>query len=98
MYILREVLKWMFFFITLFVALIFLRWESFLSTNQVLLIKQILMPWYLLFCGLMVWYVFSLIMQKPTYSESMQTKIYIKWFVIWITIWLVLWISYIFIK
>lgn len=88
-----EILKSFFFFLTIIVWLFFLRGDILLSNNVYEIIKTFIMPWYLIFCGLMIGYLIANIQSKDTHD----TNIYTKSFIIGITIWLVLSLSYMFI-
>ncbi len=88
-----EILKWFFFFLTIIIGLFFLRWEILLSGNIYEIIKTFIMPWYLIFCGLMIGYLIANIQAK----NNDDTSIYTKSFIIGITIGLVLSLSYMFI-
>ncbi len=88
-----EILKWLFFFLTIIVWLFFLRWEILLSNHMYEVIKTFIMPGYLIFCGLMIWYLLAKIQSK----DSDNQNIYTKSFIIGIIIGLVLSLSYMFI-
>jgi len=92
-----EVLKGIFFFLTLLVALFFLRWDVILSKEYYFVVKQIIMPWYLLFCGLMLGYVISHIWTGNKDEVEQKNKIYVKSFIIGIVIGLVLALTYVFV-
>ena len=49
----------MFFFLTIIVGLFFLRGEIIIGTQYYDIIRQILMPGYLIFCGTMIGYIIS---------------------------------------
>ena len=88
-----EILKWFFFFLTIIVWLFFLRWEILLSKHIYEIIKTFIMPWYLIFCWLMIWYLIAIIQAHDTNSP----KIYTRSFIIGIIIGIVLSLSYMFI-
>lgn len=97
MNILFEVLKWLFFFVTIIVSLFFLRWDVVLSEQYFFVVKQILIPWYLLLCWNMFGYIIANIRSWNDSENQQRKKIYTKSFIIWIVIWTVLACSYIFI-
>ncbi|HRX64165.1 MAG TPA: hypothetical protein P5060_03620 [Candidatus Absconditabacterales bacterium] len=88
-----EILKGFFFFLTIVVALFFLRGEILLSNNIYTIIKTFIMPGYLIFCGLMIGYLIAHIWSKDQHSH----KIYVKSFIIGIIIGIILSLSYMFI-
>jgi hypothetical protein len=88
-----EILKWFFFFLTIIVGLFFLRGEILLSTHIYEVIKTFIMPWYLIFCGLMIGYLIANIQSKDKNTSSVYTKS----FIIGIVIGVVLSLSYMFI-
>jgi uncharacterized membrane protein len=88
-----EILKWFFFFLTIIVGLFFLRGEILLSTHIYEVIKTFIMPWYLIFCGLIIGYLIANIQSK----NKDASKVYTKSFIIGIVIGVVLSLSYMFI-
>jgi uncharacterized membrane protein len=88
-----EILKWFFFFFTIIVGIFFLRWHILLSNHIHELIKTFIMPWYLIFCGLMIGYLIANIRSRNEDS----TNIYTKSFIIGIIIGILLSLSYMFI-
>ncbi len=88
-----EILKWFFFFLTIIVALFFLRWEILFSNNIYEIVKSFIMPWYLIFCGLMIWYLIAHIRSKEDDSKTVYTKS----FIAGIAIGIILSLSYMFI-
>ncbi len=88
-----EILKWFFFFLTIIIWLFFLRGEILLSSNTYEIVKAFIMPWYLVFCGLMIWYLIAHIRSK----ENDSAIIYTKSFIIGVIIGIVLSLSYMFI-
>ena len=57
MVIFFEVIKGIFFFLSVLVWLVVLRWDILFSVSVFEMIKLILIPWYLIFCGLMIGYL-----------------------------------------
>jgi hypothetical protein len=94
MWIFFEILKGIFFFLTVIVWIFFLRWEIILNSQYYDVIKQFLMPWYLIFCGIMIWYIISRIRLWYDDEHPDKHKIYINSFLIWIIIWVILAIIY----
>ena len=91
-----EIIIFLFFVFTIFVGIFSLRWNYLgLDDNTSILIQEYLMPWYLLFCGLMVGYIISSIWIANV-QEQNQLSVYIKSFVIWIILWVMLSIGYMF--
>ncbi len=88
-----EILKWFFFFLTIIVALFFLRWEILFSNHVYEIIRSFIMPWYLIFCGLMIWYLIAHIRSKEDNSKIVYTKS----FIAGIAIGIILSLSYMFI-
>ncbi len=66
-----------------------------INQQSFVIIKEILMPGYLIFCGIMLGYILARI--SIGYNEQIEneTKIYTKYFLIWTIIWIVLAIIYI---
>lgn len=61
MAILFQVLRGGFYFLTLIMWVFLLRWELIFGDNVAKMLMMFLMPGYLLLCGVMVWYLVSLI-------------------------------------
>ena len=53
-----KVLRWFFYFFTIITWVIYLRGDVLFEWNFEL-IKSIIIPWYLVFCGLMLWYLIA---------------------------------------
>lgn len=90
-----EVCKGIFFFLTMVVGLIFLRWENIMNENTLVVVKDILMPWYMIFSGIMLWYLLWHIQLWYEEDKTQSTKIYTKFFLIGISIGILLGIVYI---
>lgn len=99
MYIFFEAIKWIFLLLTILIWVLFLRWNILLWEETFVLAKQIAMPWYMVFCWLIIWYLIAHIRIWNELEENSweKNKIYIKSFIIWIIIWFILAISYVFI-
>lgn len=100
MAILFHILRAAFFFLTLLMGVFLLRGDLLFGEQLFMLLKLILMPGYLLFCGVMIGYLIALIWagkDTSASSESIKETILKKSFIIGIVIGLVLAMSYIFI-
>ena len=53
-----KILRWFFYFLTVVVGIVYMRGEVLFGWNFEL-IKSILIPGYLVFCGLMLWYLIA---------------------------------------
>jgi hypothetical protein len=93
MQIFFEVIKGFFFFATILIGLLFLRWEVILGMKYFLIAKQMLLPGYLVFAGIMIGYILS----QLSSSEEKET-ISIKSFIVGISIGVILAIIYMFIQ
>lgn len=91
MHIFFEIMKWFFFFFTIIIGLLFLRGEIILGTEYFMLAKQIIMPGYLVFCGIIMWYIIAYIQ-----SNQETGPVYVRSFIIGITLWVILAIIYMF--
>jgi hypothetical protein len=80
---------------SMIVGLFFLRGTDLLSDGVFDVLKQVLMPWYLIFCGIMLGYILARINIWYTESTDDHTKIYTKFFTIGIGIGIVLAFVYI---
>lgn len=91
-----EAIKWVFFFLSIVVGLFFLRGDIFFWDQTFNLVKQIIMPGYLLFCGIMVGYVIANIKEpKANTLWFNENSALVKTFLIGIGIWVFLAILYI---
>ncbi len=90
-----EICKWIFFFITMVVWLFFLRWKDIVNQQSFVIIKEILMPWYLIFCGIMLGYILARINIWYNEHHDNEAKIYTKYFLVGIGIGILLSIIYI---
>ncbi len=95
MIFLMEVCKGIFFFITMLVGIFFLRGETMIWQQSYIITKEILMPGYLLFCGIMLWYILARIQIGYEEEKADQTKLYTKFFMIGTGIGIVLALIYI---
>ncbi len=89
-----EIITWFFFFLSICVWIFFLRWDMLLSPQAYNIIKNILMPWYLIVAGLMIGYLVANIRSKQNHDTE---KVYSKSFIIGIITGVILALSYMFI-
>jgi len=89
-----EIITWFFFFLSVLVWLFLLRWEIMFSDQAYNIIKNILVPWYLVITWLMIWCFVANIWSK---QSTDTTKIYSKSFIIGIISWVILALAYMFI-
>lgn len=89
-----EIISWFFFFLSVLVWLFFLRGNIIFPGNVYNIIRIIIVPWYLIITGLMVWYLVANIWIK---KDTDETKVYTKSFIIGIIIWVILALAYMFI-
>ena len=90
-----EVCKWIFFFLTMLVGIFFLRWENIMWENALIIVKEILMPGYMIFSWIMLGYILAHIQIGYEEDKTQATKIYTKFFLIGSSIGVLLWIIYI---
>lgn len=90
-----EICKGIFFFLSIIIWLFFLRWDVIIGQQYYIIIKEILMPWYLIFCGIMLGYILARIQVWYDDEQGDYTKVLTKSFLIWTSIWVVLAIIYI---
>lgn len=76
-----EIMKGLFFFLTILVGLIFLRGEVILGSEYTTIVRQMIMPGYLILCGIMIGYIIAQIT-----NSTPDTKKYIKPFIIGILV------------
>ncbi|PJA48064.1 MAG: hypothetical protein CO170_03840 [candidate division SR1 bacterium CG_4_9_14_3_um_filter_40_9] len=94
---LLEILKGIFFFLTIVVGLFFLRGDVIISAQYYDIVRQVLMPGYLIFYGTMLGYIISRIWIGYDEEKPNKNQIYTKSFLIGIGIGILLAIIYIFI-
>ncbi|HMS90810.1 MAG TPA: hypothetical protein PKC87_01190 [Candidatus Absconditabacterales bacterium] len=97
MNILFEVIKGIFFFLTIVVGLFLIRGSVIFGPEYQLLIKQLLMPGYLVFCGTMFGYILARIQLGYEDDHPNKNKIYVRSFIIGVVLGIVLAITYMFI-
>ena len=92
MYTFYEVMKWFFFFATIAIGAVFLRWELIWWAEQYLHIKSMIIPGYLVFCGIIIGYIIAHMIQN---QSEQKEKTYVISFIIGTTIGIILALSYI---
>ncbi len=98
MVIFFEIIKAIFFGLTILVWVFYLRWKYlWLADGQTQQLQQLLMPWYMVFCGIMLGYMIAHVWAWTLQNEEDKKKIYIKSFIIGIGLWLCLALVYIFV-
>jgi len=92
MYTFFEVMKGFFFFATICVGIIFLRGELIRWTQTYAMVKSMIVPGYLVFCGVIIGYIIAHMTNTRPEDEN---KTYVVAFIIWISIGIILALSYI---
>lgn len=92
MYTFYEVMKWFFFFATIAIGAVFLRGELIWWTEQYLYIKSMIIPGYLVFCGIIIGYIIAHMIQT---KDGQEQKTYVISFIIGTSIGIALALSYI---
>lgn len=92
-----EFIKWIFFFLTIVVGLFFLRGTILIAPEYYMIVKQLLMPGYLVFCGMMFGYIIARLRLGYEEEHPQKTKIYVRSFIIGISFGVLLAVFYIFI-
>lgn len=91
-----KVLRWFFYFLTIITGIVYMRGEVLFGWNFEL-IKSILIPGYLVFCGLMVWYLIATFrVGNEKYKEEInKERIATRSFLIGSILWIVFALLYI---
>lgn len=92
MYTFFEVMKGFFFFATILVGIIFLRWELIRGPDTYITVKSMIIPGYLVFCGIIIGYIIA---HMTNSRPEDANKTYVIAFIIWISIGIILALSYI---
>ncbi|MCS6983055.1 MAG: hypothetical protein NZL83_02580 [Candidatus Absconditabacterales bacterium] len=95
MVIFYEIIKALFFGLSLFIGLFMLRSEYFGMGGTTGQMQDILMPGYLIFCGIMIGYVLSTIWSGYATTDDEEKAVYIKGFIIGTVIGITLSLAYI---
>ena len=90
-----EVMKGIFFFLTMVVGVFFLRGDLILSAQNYMIAKEVLVPGYLIFCGMMFGYIIARLWLGYDEEHPQKNTIYIKSFMIGISLGIFLAILYI---
>lgn len=96
MIILYEIIKVAFLLLTVAVAIFFLRGNYVLPDPSFTFIGKVLLPLYLLMCGVMVGYIIAQIMLAQVDEHTPPSRIYVKSFTIGIIIGIISALLYIF--
>lgn len=96
MIIFFQVLQGFFYFFTLVIWALLLRGEIMFGSEIFKVIKEVLMPGYLIFCGIMIGYIIAAIWKNKSSGNTVpsQERIFKKSFIIGILMGLVLALSY----
>lgn len=91
-----KVLRWFFYFFTVVTGIVYLRGEVLFEWNFDL-IKKIVVPGYLVFCGLMMWYLIATFwVWREKYKEEInKERIATRSFLIGIVLWIMFALVYI---
>ena len=91
-----KVLRWFFYFFTIVAGIVYLRGEVLFEWNYEL-IKTIVIPGYLVFCGLMLWYLIATFrVGNEKYKEEInKERIATRSFIIWSVFWIIFALIYI---
>ena len=91
-----KVLRWFFYFFTIVAGIVYMRGEVLFESNFEL-IKSIVIPWYLVFCGLMLWYLVATFwVGREKYKEEIdKERIATRSFLIWSVFWIIFALIYI---
>ena len=90
-----EICKGIFFFLTVVVGLVFLRGTNIMWENTATIIKDILMPGYMIFSWIMMGYILAHIQIWYEEDKNQMTKIYTKFFLVGISVGIFLGVIYI---
>jgi len=77
MIIFFEIMKFIFFVVTLLLGLFFYRGELLFDADQYMLIQKLLMPGYMILCGIMIGYLIgSVWLSRNEFTPQKSTYIY----------------------
>lgn len=79
------IVKIIYFIVTIAIAVFFLGWDL-LLWEQYNSVVWYLIPWYLLLCGIMIWYIITKLRIIVNESSERIQRIYLQWFIIGIII------------
>ena len=94
-----KVLRWFFYFLTIVTGVVYMRGEVLFDESVFKLIKTILIPGYLVFCGLMMWYLIATFrVWNEKYKEEInKERIATRSFLIGSVLWIIFALLYIFV-
>lgn len=95
MSVLFEILKVVFFFFSILIWLFYVRWNLIISPEYYQIVKQLLMPGYLVFCGIMFGYIVFRVTLWYDEDSPNRHKIQIRSYIIGISIGVILAVLYI---
>ena len=84
-----DIVKLVFFVLTIFVALFQLRIKGVISSSFLDGIWPFILPVYFVFVGLIIWYIIWYIVDL-SHDNKQTEKDYILWFIIWAVLWVIL--------
>ena len=93
-----KVLRWFFYFLTIITGIIYMRGEVLFGWNFEL-VKSIIIPWYLVFCWLMLWYLIATFrVWREKYKEEInKERIATRSFLIGSICWIIFALIYVFV-
>ncbi len=93
-----KVLKGFFYFLTIVVWVVYLRGEVLFDQNVFMTVKSLLIPWYLVFCGLMLWYLVATFwVWREKYVEDInKERIATRSLIVWVVSWIIFNVLYLF--
>lgn len=92
-----SIVKILYYIVTIFVGVFFLRWELLFNTYYTTILLYII-PWYLVLCGVMFGYIVGKLRLLNTEDITKYNSILLKSFVIGVVVWVLLSLAYIFLK
>lgn len=95
MSVLFEILKVVFFFFSMLIWLFFVRWDIIIAPEYYQITKQLLMPGYLVFCGIMFGYILFRVTLWYDDENPDKHKIQIRSYILGISVGVVLAVLYI---
>jgi len=98
MAIFYEVIKAVFFALTIAIGIFHLRWDVLWISDPLMeQLQKYIMPWYMLFCGIMLGYLVAHVRSGTQETEEWTNAIYIKSFLIGIISWIILSVWYMYV-
>lgn len=92
-----RVLRWFFYFFTVVIGIVYLERDVFFDERGFEITKTFIIPWYLVFCGLMLWYLIATFrVGNEKYKEDVdKERIATRSFLIGSVFWIVFALAYI---